>query len=134
MLVDIYKIGDPHGSYSVYLRFQTQLTVCFQCLEKNITLFTSRRNYFPEALCPKRQNSSCHKRQKGKFLLIFPEIFIFRSIAWEGNYLKLSQETMLRKRYTNNTGIMNVHYARMSFQYSALEVSFIYAKETQIKI
>lgn len=29
---------------------------------------------------------------------------------------------------------MNVHYARMSFQYSALEVSFIYAKETQIKI
>lgn len=46
MLVNIYKIGDPHGSYSVYLRFQTQLTVCFQCLEKHITLFTCKKKIF----------------------------------------------------------------------------------------
>lgn len=76
--MDINKIDDPHGSYSVYLRLQTQLTLCFQCLEKCIT---ARRKCFPEVLCSKQQNLSCYKRQKGKFLLIIPEIPIIRSKA-----------------------------------------------------
>lgn len=99
MLVDINKIGDPQGSYSVYLRLQSQFTLCFSKPRKmHHVIHLQEENVFQKHCVP--NNRICHaiKDRKENFLLIIPEISIIRSIALEGNYLKLSQETMLRKR------------------------------------